>query len=67
MKDVQKTATKVFITASVLFGLIGIAMVLTPTDDGEPMEWMAKLLFMTGCVVLSSFGVSVGYKYLSGK
>lgn len=64
MKNPQQLATKVFITASMLFGLTGITMVLT-TPDGDPAGWIGKLLGILGFVVLSSFGVSVGFKYLS--
>jgi len=65
MKDMQKIATQVFIYASIAFGVIGVTMFLFTSDDGEPMEWLAKVLVCTGFVVLSSFGVSVGLKYLS--
>lgn len=64
MKNIQEIAPKVFITASVLFGITGIIMILV-TPDGDPEGWIGKLLGAIAFVVLSSFGVSVGYKYLS--
>jgi hypothetical protein len=67
MKDTQKLATKIFITASLLFGTTGVIMILSAPKGGEPAEWLAKLLGIFGFTVLSSFGVSVGFKYLSGK
>jgi hypothetical protein len=67
MKDVQKIATKVFITASLLFGVTGITIMLSTPLDGNPAEWLSKLLGTLGFVVLSSFGVSIGLKYLSDK
>ncbi len=65
MKDTQQLATKVFITASLLFGLTGIIIMLVTAPDKEPAAWLAKLLGSLGFLVLSSFGVSVGFKYLS--
>jgi hypothetical protein len=65
MKDMQKIATQIFIYASVAFGLMGIIAMLSTTDDSDPPVWLMKLLAATGFVVLSSFGVSVGLKYLS--
>jgi hypothetical protein len=67
MKDMQKLATRIFIAASLLFGLTGIVMVLSAPEKGEPAEWLARLLAVWGFIVLSSFGVSVGSKYLSDK
>jgi hypothetical protein len=64
MNDLQKTATQIFISASVAFGIVGISMIMFAGDDGEPVEWLARLLVCTGFIVLSSFGVSVGLKYL---
>jgi hypothetical protein len=64
MKNPQQLATKVFIAASLLFGLTGIIMLIT-TPDGEPDGWMGKLLGILAFTILSSFGVSVGFKYLS--
>lgn len=67
MKDAQKLATQIFITASVLFGIVGVIAILSSPKNGDPAEWIMKLLVALGFVVLSSFGVSVGLKYLSGK
>jgi hypothetical protein len=68
----QKIATKVFIYASVVFGVLGILVVLTlPMRDDEQSSdanmLIGKLLIATGFVVLSSFALSVAGKYLSGK
>lgn len=67
MKDAQKIATKVFISASILFGIMGVTLILTMPMDGNPPEFVFKTLFTLGFIVLSSFGVSVGLKYLSDK
>lgn len=64
MKNIQKIATRVFIVSSLLFGLVGIAMILI-NPGGQPVEWIGKVLGSLGFIILSSFGISVGYKYLS--
>lgn len=65
----QKIATKVFITASVLFGMLGVVMVLTGTDpdeNGTGLEMILGKLFMTTVfVILTSFALSVAGKYLN--
>jgi hypothetical protein len=67
MKDAQKSATMVFISASVLFGVVGVVLIMMTPQDSEPPELLFKLLFSLGFIILSSFGVSVGLKYLSSK
>ncbi|HSX44301.1 MAG TPA: hypothetical protein VLE69_03330 [Candidatus Saccharimonadales bacterium] len=64
MKKPQELATRVFITASALFGITGITMLII-TPDGDPAGWIGKVLGVLAFTILSSFGVSVGYKYLS--
>lgn len=60
----QKIATRIFIYASVAFGILGILVVLTqPEDDAI----LSKLLFMTVFIILPSFAVSVAGKYLRDK
>ena len=60
----QKIATKVFIIASLAFGVLGILVVLTqPKDDSI----LSKLLFITVFVILPSFALSVAGKYLNDK
>lgn len=67
----QKIATRVFIYASVTFGILGIFMVLTGTDPGESSSGLtliaSKLFMATVFVILSSFALSVAGKYLNGK
>lgn len=64
MKTIQKIATRIFICASILFGIFGILVVLTqPKDDGI----LSKLLFITVFIILPSFALSVAGKYLNGK
>lgn len=67
----QKIATKVFVYASVTFGVLGIFQVLTmPSQDESSSDLnlvVMRLLVATGFVVLSSFALSVAGKYLNGK
>lgn len=67
MKEMQRLATRVFITASILFGTLGVIAMLSTTNDDDPPVWLMKILGACGFIVLSSFGVSVGLKYLSDK
>jgi hypothetical protein len=60
----QRIATKTFITASILFGLTGISMMLFTPIDAPPSQTLTKLLGVLGFVVLSSFAVSIALKYL---
>ncbi len=60
----QKIATRIFTYASVVFGVLGILVVLTqPKDD----DILSKLLFATVFVILPSFALSVAGKYLNDK
>lgn len=69
--DMQKIATRVFIGSSVLFGILGIIMVITemdPDDDTSGFGLIVTKLFMvTVFVILTSFAVSVAGKYLNQK
>lgn len=67
----QKIATRVFATASLLFGILGIILVLTAADnDNDRSDFnrlIMKLLMITVFVILPSFAISVATKYLNGK
>ena len=67
----QRIATKVFIIASILFGIFGLLMVLTFPDKGQPNSDInmafARFLQATVFVILPSFALSVAGKYLNGK
>ncbi len=64
----QKIVTKIFVGASIAFGIIGIMMVLTtsPESDG-PNVILLKLLFTSVIVILTSFALSVASKYLNSR
>lgn len=67
----QKIATKVFIYASIAFGVVGILVVLTGSgpdkQDSVISEILIKLLFTTVFIILPSFALSIAGKYLNGK
>ena len=67
----QKIATRVFIGASLVFGIVGLVMVITGTDpdeNGQGLELVLSKLFMASIfVILTSFALSVAGKYLNGK
>lgn len=64
----QKIATRVFIYASVAFGILGILLVLTlPSDDQNSSELntiIMRLLCATVFIILPSFALSIAAKYL---
>jgi hypothetical protein len=67
----QKIATRVFIYASIVFGIIGLLVVLTASGpdkkDSVLSETLIRLLFATVFIILPSFALSVAGKYLNGK
>lgn len=64
----QRMATQVFVVSSIAFGVIGAVFFLVVFATGWP-DSIGEVVFaiwgVSGCVVLSSFGVSVAGKYLS--
>jgi hypothetical protein len=67
----QKIATRIFIYASLVFGFLGVFMVLTGTDPNENSSGfnlvITKLFISTIFVILTSFALSVAGKYLNNK
>jgi hypothetical protein len=68
----QKIATKIFIIASVVFGITGVLMILTgpfgpDTPDSEVNPILIKTLFTCVFVILPAFALSIAGKYLSDK
>lgn len=67
----QKIATRVFICASISFGIIGLLIVLTDwgpdQPDSEGSQLLIRLLFANVFIILPSFALSVAGKYLNGK
>lgn len=69
--NVQKIATRIFICASIAFGVLGILVVLTASGPDKPdsalSETLIRLLFATVFIILPSFALSIAGKYLNGK
>ena len=68
----QKIATKIFICASIVFGVIGLFAVFTLPDNGVANSsdihiLFMKLLFATVFIILPSFALSVASTYLGDK
>jgi membrane associated rhomboid family serine protease len=67
----QKIATRIFIYASIVFGVLGILTVLTSSerdiDNSDFNKLLMKLLIITVFIILPSFALSVAGKYLNGK
>ena len=66
----QKIATHIFIYSSLLFGVLGIVLILTSPNVGPGTglhTFIAKLLAMTVFIILPSFALSVAGKYLRNK
>jgi hypothetical protein len=71
MRYMQKIATRVFIYASIAFGVIGILSVLTASerdsDNSDLNKMLMKLLILTVFIILPSFALSVAGRYLKDK
>lgn len=67
----QKIATKIFIYASLAFGVVGVTMVLALPGKDQPSSELniilTKLLMLCVFIILPSFALSVAGKYLNGK
>lgn len=67
----QKIATRIFIIASLTFGILGILVVLTASGPDQPdsmvSQILIRLLIINVFIILSSFALSVAGKYLNGK
>lgn len=71
MEQMQKWATKVFVVASIAFGVVGLLLVLFEPDSGEKSSdismFLSRLLTAIVFVILPSFALSVAGKYLGSK
>jgi hypothetical protein len=60
----QKIATKVFIYASVLFGILGIINIAFDIDEDT---FLFKALICVVFIILPSFALSIAGKYLKDR
>jgi len=67
----QKIATRIFIYSSIVFGVVGILVVITGSGSDAPdsnvSKILTRLLFATVFVILPSFALSMAGKYLNDK
>jgi hypothetical protein len=67
----QKIATRVFIYASITFGILGILLVLTASGPDQPdtdaTHVLIRLFFANIFIILPALALSVAGKYLNGK
>lgn len=67
----QKIATRIFIYASIIFGILGILVILTASGPNKPdstmSEILIKLLAIDVFIILPSFAISIAGKYLNNK
>jgi hypothetical protein len=67
----QHIATKIFIGASVVFGITGIVMVIIGSEPGDSSSLfrlvLGKTLMTSVFIILPSFALSVASKYLGDK
>lgn len=64
----QKITTRVFVWASIAFGVIGMLMVLTTSSESNgPNTILLKFFYTSVIVILVSFALSVASKYLNGR
>jgi len=67
----QKIATRIFVYSSIVFGIIGILVVITGSGSDAPdsniSQILIRLLFATVFIILPSFALSVASKYFSDK
>ena len=63
----QKISTRVFICASVAFGIIGLCFVIfgEPNDNAVQNQVFIRLLWACAFIILPSFALSVASKYLN--
>ena len=67
----QKIATRVFVYASIVFGIIGITTVLTASGPDQPdsslTQILMRVLLINVFIILPSFALSIASKYLGDK
>jgi hypothetical protein len=66
----QKIATRIFICASLAFGVLGVLVVLTGPEQDNSRTMLDEVIFksfmITIFIILPSFALSVAGKYLNG-
>lgn len=65
----QKITTKIFKYVSILFGVVGLILVLFggPNDNIPLSQFLMRILLCCVFIILPSFALSVASKYLEDK
>jgi Na+/H+ antiporter NhaA len=65
----QKISTRIFIFASIAFGIVGLTLVLFggPNDNAPVNQVIMRLLMTCVFIILPSFALSIAGKYLKEK
>lgn len=65
----QKISTRIFIYASIAFGIFGLGLVIFgEQNDNDPVnQFFMKLIMACVFTILPSFALSIAGKYLSDK
>ncbi len=59
-------STRIFMFASVVFGITGIALVFE-MDQASPPTWVTQTFMISIIVILTSFAFSIATKYLGSR
>jgi hypothetical protein len=62
----QKIAIRVFISASIAFGVFGLCLIILggPNDNAAINQFFMRLIWGSVFIILPSFAVSIATKYL---
>lgn len=65
----QKISTRIFICASIAFGIVGLSLVLFggPNDSEPTNQFLMRLLMACVFTILPSFALSIAGKYLGDR
>jgi hypothetical protein len=65
----QKISTRIFVCASIAFGIVGLCLVLFggPNDNAPINQALMRLLMAFVFIILPSFALSIAGKYLKEK
>lgn len=65
----QKISTRVFIFASIVFGMAGLGLVLVggPDDNASINQVFIRIIMACVFIILPSFALSIAGKYLNNK
>ncbi|HRY31144.1 MAG TPA: hypothetical protein P5328_02035 [Candidatus Paceibacterota bacterium] len=65
----QKISTRIFILASIAFGIAGLSLVIFggPNDNAPINQTLIKIIMACVFIILPSFALSIASKYLGDK